>query len=315
MESTQSTQSTQRTLKRAVRFAGIGLHSGRVVNVEIVPAPADYGIRFQRTDLANAPAIKADWRNVTATELSTTIGRGQNKVTTVEHLMAALFGVGVDDALVKIDGPEVPILDGSAAPFVEALLAAGTVSVGGERRCLVVKDTFEVEDKGRVMRVEPSDRLTFACTVEYPSAAIGRQTIELAYGRGTFLELSGARTFCHVREVDAMRAQGLALGGSLANAIVVTDAGVMNPEGLRSPDEFVRHKVLDAIGDLALLGAPLVGKVTLARNGHGLHARFMRELMARNFELVEMRGSSGARGHFAEKLVRDVHPAALAKAL
>ena len=297
--------SSQTTVGQKLRFVGIGLHSGRPVTLEILPARADTGIVFQRTDLTGAAPLPAVARGIRSTELSTTIGSGVNSISTIEHLMAAFVGLGLDNVLVRLDGPEVPIMDGSAQPFVEALLHAGTRKVGGGRRLLLVKETFEVRDGQRLMRVEPADKLSFHCEIEFASAVIGRQSLDFTFGRSAFLELSGARTFCHVKEVNAMRAAGLALGGSLDNAIVVTDAEVMNTEGLRTRDEFVRHKLLDFIGDLGLLGAPLVGKVTLVRNGHGLHARFMQELLARKAELlteVEIGAFTSRRPAMSERL-------------
>lgn len=278
--------SFQSTVSRPVRFAGVGLHSGKTVTMDVLPAKANTGVSFVRTDLSPAVVIPADVASIRSTELSTTLGFGEATVSTVEHLMAAFAGLGIDNATVRIDGPEVPILDGSSAPFVDKLLAVGVAKVEGSRRFLVAKRAFEVRDGNRVMRVEPADRPRFDCTIEYPTAAIGRQRLDFAFSRSSFLDLCESRTFCHVREVDAMRAAGLALGGSLDNAVVVDDRRVVNAEGLRMKDEFVRHKLLDCIGDLALLGAPLVGRFTLERNGHGLHARFMRELLARQGELL-----------------------------
>ncbi len=276
----------QSTLRRKVRFVGIGLHSGRSVSVEILPARANSGIVFHRTDAPLSAPILAVAANITNSELSTTIGHGGHAVATVEHLMAAFAGLGIDNALVRIDGPEVPILDGSSAPFVDALLAAGVSKVDGYRRLLVIKEAFEVRVGDRVMRAEPASRLRFQCQIDYPSAAIGRQNLELTFSRSSFLELCESRTFCHVNEVDAMRAHGLALGGSLDNAIVVNDTTVMNAEGLRTSDEFVRHKLLDCIGDLALLGAPLIGRISLEKAGHAVHAKFMHELLARKVDLI-----------------------------
>lgn len=276
----------QGTIKRAVRFVGTGLHSGRQVTLEILPALPGTGIVFQRTDVAGCPPIAAHFNNIVSTDLCTTLGRGGVTVGTIEHLMAALVGLGVDNAAIRLDAAEVPILDGSAAPFVDKLLAAGITKLPGARRHLVVHSAFEVRQGDKLMRVEPADQLEFACVIDFPSRAIGRQELSVPFSASSFMDLCESRTFCHVREVDALRAAGLALGGSLDNAIVVTDTEVMNSEGLRCHDEFVRHKVLDCLGDLALLGASLIGKVTLVKNGHALHARFMRELMSRQDELL-----------------------------
>lgn len=276
----------QSTLRVPVRFAGIGLHSGREVRLEVKPAPAGTGIVFVRTDLENADPIRARASAITCSDLSTTIGRGCNTVATIEHLMAAFAGLGIDNAVVRIDGPEVPIVDGSAAPFVDGFLASGIVKVPGYRKMFIVREAFQVEDGDKLVRVEPARSLSFECGIDYGDRVIGRQSLVYEVSKRSFLSLCGSRTFCHIRDVDAMRAAGLALGGSLENAVVVTDDGVLNQEGLRYSDEFVRHKVLDCIGDLALLGAPLVGKVMLRRAGHAMHARFMRELLARKNELL-----------------------------
>lgn len=276
----------QSTVRKRTRFVGTGLHSGKQVTLEICPAPANSGILFLRTDLPNAQPIAALVANVTSTDLCTTVGHAPNSVATIEHLMAAFAGLSIDNALVRVDAPEIPIMDGSSAPFIEKLLEVGTSFVGGTRKFFVVKEAFEVREGDRLMRVEPDACLSFRCDVEYESAAIGRQSLEVMFDRDNFLELSFSRTFCHAKEVEAMRRAGLALGGSLDNAIVVTDDRVLNPGGLRSENEFVRHKILDCIGDLALLGAPLIGRVTLVKNGHGLHVKFARELLARKSELL-----------------------------
>lgn len=202
--------------------------------------------------------------------------------------MAAFAGLGIDNALVRLDAAEVPIMDGSARPFVEGLRRAGSAKCQGFKRHYVVKKAFEVRDGDRLMRIEPAPQLSFHCVVEYRSSCIGRQSFDFNFDRLSFFELCDARTFCHVRDVDAMRAVGLALGGSLANAVVVTDTEVMNEEGLRHADEPVRHKILDCIGDLHLLGATLVGRVTLVKNGHALHVQFMRQLLEHRDDLFSV---------------------------
>jgi UDP-3-O-[3-hydroxymyristoyl] N-acetylglucosamine deacetylase len=297
-------------LKKKIELKGIGLHSGRPATLTVLPAEGHTGVVFRRTDLAHAEPIKATVTNICSTDLSTSIGNGQNKVATIEHLMAAFAGLGIDNALVLVDGPEVPIMDGSSAPFVDALLAAGIAKIPGHRRLFVVKDAFEIKDGDKLMRVEPADRLEFSCVVDYKSGAIGRQALDFTFSRANFLDLCESRTFCHFKEVEAMRAHGLALGGSLDNAIVVTDTEVMNPGGLRYADEFVRHKLLDCIGDLALLGAPLVGKITLHKAGHALHAKFVTELMRRKAELlsvVETGSFRDRRPAVAEALAGNSH--------
>lgn len=281
----------QRTVRRPIRLTGIGLHSGLPVHLDILPAKASHGITFRRTDLLGVSPIPGHASLISTTELSTTLGSGENHISTVEHLMASFFGLGIDNAEILVDGPEIPIMDGSASVFVDAILEGGILNLDAPKKALVVKKEFEVRDGDRWMKVSPSPvpELTLDCFIEYPSAAIGKQHLSFTFNRSTFLVLANARTFCHVREVDAMRAAGLALGGSLDNAIVVTDTAVMNENGLRIHNEFVCHKVLDALGDLALMGAPLLGRITMNKNGHGLHALFMKELLKSGDSVLEER--------------------------
>jgi UDP-3-O-[3-hydroxymyristoyl] N-acetylglucosamine deacetylase len=278
----------QGTLRKPVRFEGIGLHSGKVVNLEVTPGNAGFGIKFQRTDVDGAAVLDASVANITSTELSTSIGSGSNRISTIEHLMAAFAGLGIDNAMVRVSGPEMPILDGSSAIFVEKFLAVGVRRLKARRRQLIVKKAFEVRRGDKLVRVEPASRTRFSCSIDFGSGVIGRQSFEYTPSHSAFIELSEARTFCHLKEVNAMREAGLALGGSLENAVVVTDSEILNAEGLRSENEFVRHKLLDAIGDLALLGGELVGKITLVKSGHGMHAEFMHQLMQRHTEYLEI---------------------------
>lgn len=278
----------QMTLASKIYIEGHGLHTGKTVRLEIHPAPANTGIWFQRFDVVGAQPVAAQWSNVTSTELSTTIGSGNNKVSTIEHLMAAFVGLGVDNALVRVSAEEVPILDGSAAPFVRAIEKAGMVRQDAYRRQFVVKECFEVRVGERFVRIEPASRQKIICEIQFGSRAIGRQIFEFVPSRSAFLSLAQSRTFCHVKEVEAMRKAGLALGGSLENAVVVDDDSVLNEEGLRSRDEFVQHKLLDAIGDLGLLGGEIIGKITLHKAGHSLHAAFMNELMKRRSEFLSV---------------------------
>jgi len=257
------------------------------VTMKLCPTTADRGIVLQRTDSTKNLEIAALATNVSSTDLCTTIGKGDDSVATTEHLLATFVGLQVDNVLVKIDGPEVPILDGSAAPFVDIIEAAGIAKLPQPAKILRVKKPLEVTMGDRSMRVDPADELSFDCIVEYPWRAVGRQELKITLTPQTFREVCRARTFCHQKEVDAMRKMGLALGGSLDNAIVVTDDGFLNEGGLRMHDEFVRHKILDCIGDLALLGAPLVGKITIRKAGHGLHALFIRTLIEKRDEHLE----------------------------
>jgi len=269
---------SQQTLSSKVVFTGKGLHSGRVVRLEVLPAPAHSGIVFRRVDTEQPVSILAHIDNVSSTQLSTTIGQGAHQIGTIEHLMAAFYGMGIDNAIVNVDAPELPILDGSSRMFVNEFLRVGLRRYPVQKRLLIVKKRFEYRDGDKVIKIEPAKSLRFRCAIDFSGSVIGQQSIDFAYSPDSFLTVADARTFCHLREVNAMRQAGLALGGSLENAVVVGDEGVINEEGLRGDNEFVRHKLLDCIGDLALLGAPLVGLVSVTKPGHALHVSFMREL-------------------------------------
>lgn len=279
---------TQNTLARRVEILGIGLHTGRPVKMEILPAEVGSGIIFKRVDLPGSAPIPAHVNYILATDLNTTIGIGDVKVATIEHLMAAFVGLGVDNAIVKLDGGEVPVMDGSAAPFVDAILAAGLHSQGAIRKLFVVRETFELTQGDKWIRVEPADATSYSMHIDFRSRAIGQQTYQMAWSSGAFEQILSSRTFCHINDVNAMRKAGLALGGSLENAVVVSDDEVLNPDGLRAADEFVRHKLLDCVGDLALLGAPIVGKISAYKSGHGLHAGFMKALWQRRGEFLSV---------------------------
>lgn len=276
----------QQTIARRIDLSGVGLHSGRVVRMEILPADASLGIVFKRTDILGTPSILAHVSNIQSTDLNTTIGVGEVRVSTIEHLMAAFAGLGIDNAIVKIDGPEVPVMDGSSAPFVEAILSAGILPQAAERRVFVVRESFELRQGDKWIKIEPADKTTYAMSIDFKSQAIGKQSCQLEWSPTSFEQIFASRTFCHMNDVTAMRKAGLALGGSLENAVVVSDDEVLNPEGLRYDDEFVRHKLLDCIGDLALLGAPIIGKITASKSGHGLHAGFMKALWQKRSEVL-----------------------------
>lgn len=281
----------RRTLKAAIGCVGTGLHSGRRVSLTLRPAPAGAGIRFRRSDTGFEVAARHD--NVVDTRLNTTLGvpgDPARRVSTVEHVMAALAGCGVDDALVEVDGPEIPILDGSAAPLVFLIDCAGLQSQAGgvPASAIEVLRPVRVQDGdgpdsawAELAPAETAARggLEASLAIDFPATAIGRQSISLRLSPRSFrAALADARTFTLAEEVAAMRAAGLARGGSLANAVVVDGPLVLNPGGLRRPDEFVRHKLLDAVGDLALAGAPLRGRFTGHRSGHGLNNRLLRAL-------------------------------------
>lgn len=269
----------QKTLVQAVEFIGKGLHSGRIVRLKINPADSNYGIRFQRADQPEASILSARVENVSSTTLSTTIGDGVSRISTIEHLMAALSGLEVTNALVQVDGPEMPILDGSSEVFVRELLQAGLRFQDVASECYRVDKVCELRDGDSWIKVSPSDSFTVDCKIDFEHSSIGEQRYLYKASPEQFLRISKARTFCYLNDVERMRSQGLALGGSLDNAIVLNENGVMNQEGLRSNSEFVEHKLLDLIGDFALLGLPLVGAVEVVRPGHGLHAKFVKMLL------------------------------------
>jgi len=279
----------QTTLKTVARFAGVALHSGCAVRLAVHPASAGTGIVFERSDLPPATrriAVSPD--NLIEANLCTRIGNAAGAtVSTIEHLMAALAGCGIHNARVVLDGPEVPILDGSARPFVAGLLRAGLRRQAAPLQAIRVLRPIEVrldpaDPNGAYARLEPAPVLSIAFEIDFPAdRAIGRQVKDLPMVNGTFVrELSDSRTFCRRADVEAMRALGLALGGSYENAVVVEGARVLSPGGLRHRDEPVRHKMLDAMGDLAVAGAPILGRYIGHRAGHTLTGRLVRALMA-----------------------------------
>lgn len=268
-------QPLQRTLSAAVSFAGVGVHSGRRVRATVKPAGVDEGVVFVRKDLRGDNRISVRPANALQTPLNTTlVNKAGAEVATVEHLLAAFAGLGVDNALVELDGPEAPIMDGSAEPFVELIDRAGRRSQEAPRRYIEILRPVEAVRGDKRAALLPSDRFEVAFEIDFPtSRAIGRQTVDLSVDEAVFRrELAAARTFGFMHEVAALRAQGLALGGGLDNAVVVDGDRILNPEGLRfAPDEFVRHKALDAIGDLYVLGAPVIGRFEGRYAGHALN--------------------------------------------
>jgi UDP-3-O-[3-hydroxymyristoyl] N-acetylglucosamine deacetylase len=273
----------QTTLGTSVVFEGIGLHSGEPVRMVVRPAPSDHGIIFRRTDVPGRnPRIPALWNHVTPSKLCTVIENADGvSVSTIEHVMAALAGLGILNALIEIDGPEVPILDGSAAPFVRAIRRVGIRVLSAPVRAIRVLRPVEVTEGAAVARLEPAPVLEIDFAIDFADAAIGKQSKRLAMANGAFVrELMDSRTFCRQADVDFMRANGLALGGTYENAVVVDGAAVLSPGGLRHADEAVRHKMLDAMGDLALAGAPLLARYVGNRAGHALTNKLLRALFA-----------------------------------
>lgn len=272
-------QNFQHTLKRPVSCLGLGLHSGQEIKVTLSPWPVGGGVVFKRSDAAGAPMIPAVAGQVSDTKLATTLGRGPFSVSTVEHLMASLSALGVDNALVEVNGPELPILDGSASGWVALIKSAGLVTQMSPRKYYRVTRLFEFSEGDKNFKVYPGFDFSLKNTVSF-AAPIGRQEIEFTLAPETFEEeLAPARTFCLAREIEYMQSIGLAKGGSLANAVVVGDDGVINPEGWRFPDEVVRHKALDIIGDLALAGAPIIGQFEARKSGHDFNHKFLSALL------------------------------------
>lgn len=273
----------QKTLKSPVTFRGRGLHSGLPVRMVLRPASADYGVWFSRTDLSgNDALIPARWNAVVPSKLCTMISNSAGvSVSTIEHLMAALMGLGLNNVLIEIDGPEVPILDGSSAPFVQAILARGFRTQVEAVRAIRILQTVEVRDGLSWARLEPAEMLEIDFAIDFDVAAIGSQSRHLNLSNGAFVrELCDSRTFCMQSDIEVMRLRGLALGGTLENAVVFDGDKVLTPGGLRHPDEPVRHKMLDALGDLALAGGPILGRYVGHRAGHALTNALLRKLFA-----------------------------------
>jgi UDP-3-O-[3-hydroxymyristoyl] N-acetylglucosamine deacetylase len=274
----------QRTLKNSIKTTGVGLHTGARVDLTLRPAPPDSGIVFHRVDLPHSVAIPAHATHVGDTRLSSSLEMDGVKVSTVEHLMSALAGLGVDNVHVDVAGPEIPIMDGSAGPFVFLLQSAGIEEQAARKRFLRIKEPVEVRIDEKWARFEPFHGFKLDFTIDFPHPVFGiehRQVIIDFAEHSYTKEVSRARTFGFMQDLEAMRDAGLALGGSLQNAIVLDETRVLNSEGLRYDNEFVKHKVLDAIGDLYLLGHPLIGTYAAFKSGHTLNNAVSRALLAR----------------------------------
>lgn len=274
----------QRTLRNTIRASGIGLHTGERVTLTLRPAEPDNGVTFHRTDLPDHPSIHGHPLNVGETTLSTTlVGPQRVKVSTVEHLMSALAGLGIDNVHVDVDGPEIPIMDGSASPFVFLIQAAGIKEQDAPKRFIRIKRPVEVHNGDKWARFEPHEgfRVRMEIDFNHPVLSHTAQAAEIDFSSTTFVkEVSRARTFGFMKDLEMMRSRNLALGGSLDNAIVVGDEHILNEDGLRLGDEFVKHKILDAIGDLYLLGHSLIGAFIGHKTGHALNNALLRALLA-----------------------------------
>lgn len=268
----------QRTTSKEITFSGIGLHTGNLTTVKFIPAPADSGITFYRSDLPNRPAIKAEIDQVVDVSRGTTIGNNGAEVHTVEHVLAAIVGMGIDNLDIEVDANETPVGDGSAMPFMCALKKAGIVEQDRERKYIKVEEPVYYRQDDVTLSVLPADELRVTMTIAYDHVAIGTQYASFTITPEIFeKEIASARTFCFLREVKTLQDQGLIKGGSLENAVVIGDETILN-EGLRYPDEFVRHKVLDLLGDLFLLGRPVKGHVIGVKSGHAMHVKFTQQI-------------------------------------
>ena len=289
----------QRTLKNTIRATGVGLHTGDKVYLTLHPSEPDTGIRFRRVDLENPVMIAARPENVGETKLSTTLTQGDIKVSTVEHLLSAMAGLGIDNAIVDVSAAEVPIMDGSAGPFVFLLQSAGVVEQDAPKQYIRIKRAIRVEEDDKWAAFEPFDgfKVTFTIDFEHPAFSDHLKTAVMDFSSTTFVkEVSRARTFGFMRDIEFLRENNLALGGSLDNAIVVDEDKVLNEDGLRYADEFVKHKILDAIGDLYLLGHSLIGEYQGFKSGHALNNKLLLTLLEEKdaWEMVTFKSAEEA---------------------
>jgi len=271
--------SQQQTIRRSTSCAGIGLHSGRKVTLSLKPAPANFGVRFRRSDLGDFE-VPATVEHLGGINYATGLTRDAVRIDTVEHLMAALASLGIDNAIVELNSPEVPIMDGSAAPFIYLIQEAGVKALPATRRFMKILRPIALSHGDKRIALYPSDHFKVTYSIAYDHPLLRQQSRTMRVTESVFVDdIAPARTFTFLKEVEQLRQHGLALGGSLENAVVIGETGVLN-SALRFADEFVRHKILDAIGDLALLGHPVIGHLVAHRGGHGLHTAFAAQVMA-----------------------------------
>lgn len=279
----------QTTIKRAVESVGIGLHKGEPIKITLEPTSANTGIVFYRKDLG--VTFKAEPKNVINTQMATVIGSEKGYISTIEHLLGAISGYGIDNIRIVLDANEVPVMDGSAISYCMMLDEAGTMKLDEDKRIIVVKKDVEVSKNGKFARVTPSKNPKFDFTIKFNHPIIGEQRYVFEFSKSAFInEIARARTFGFLKDVQMLRAQNLALGGSLDNAVVIDDTRILNPEGLRFENEFVRHKILDAIGDLSLMGAPLMADYTSFAGSHELNHELTLAILsdAKNYEIVTL---------------------------
>jgi UDP-3-O-[3-hydroxymyristoyl] N-acetylglucosamine deacetylase len=270
----------QRTVARNVALSGTGVHSGKKTSITIKPAQENHGIKFRRIDLPGTQDIPALFKLVVDTSLATVLGTNGAIVSTIEHLMASFAGLGIDNALVEVDDYEMPIMDGSAKEFTRALSAAGVACQVRPKHFMIVKHPIEVRDQDKFVKVIPEDSFKISCTIEFDHPLIGLQELTYDRAKNNFeQEISHARTFGFVRDLELLKKFSLGKGGSLDNAIVIDNDKILNHEGLRYPDEFVRHKLLDSLGDFSLLGMPIQGHIITHKSGHTLNHQFIRTFL------------------------------------
>jgi len=274
----------QQTISKPLSIRGIGLHTGKEVTMKLYPAEAGYGIKFIRKDIKDNNVIEALWSNVSCTKLSTTISNQTGtSVSTIEHLMSALSGLHIDNIKIEIDGPEVPIMDGSSIKFVDLIDQTSIQSLNKRRKILKVKKNIKVENNSASVELKPNDQFSIDFEIDFPSKLVSKQSCHLQLVNGNYkTDIASARTFGFEKDVDMLRSNGLALGGSLDNAVVVGESKILNSDGLRFKDEFVRHKILDSIGDLYLAGSPIQGYFLGNKSGHHLNNLLLRSLFADN---------------------------------
>ena len=266
----------QQTIGKPISCSGIGVHSGKIVNLTIRPAPVNHGIRFVRVDLPGKPGVTAHFNNVVDTSLATVIGAEGCIVSTVEHFMAGLAGMSIDNAIVEVDGYEMPIMDGSAGPFTQLIESAGFQAQDGRKCYFKVNRPIALSENDKTVTIYPADEYRITCTIVFEHPLIGNQTCDYVIDRETFSrEIAPARTFGFLKEVEMMKRYGLGRGGSLDNAVVIDGDQVLNEGGLRFVDEFVRHKCLDCVGDFSLIGMPIMGHIVTRKSGHAFNHAFL----------------------------------------
>ncbi|AGH95185.1 UDP-3-O-acyl-N-acetylglucosamine deacetylase [Pseudobdellovibrio exovorus] len=281
----------QKTIRKTVEVDGVGIHSGEKTTLRFKPAPANTGVYFIRADLPHRPYLKVSAKNVQAVSYQTSLGGPEFQVNTIEHCVSALSALRIDNIYIELDGPEIPICDGSAQYFMKALLGGELIELDEPRRYCYITEPISYVEGEKSAYVLPYHGLRLTVTIDFPHVAIGKQTFDMEINEQTFVrEIANARTFGFLKDVDAMKAAGLAKGGSLENCIVLDDHQVVNPEGLRFRDEFVRHKALDALGDLVTLEMPLMGHVVLNRAGHDIMNKLIKKIVAspQSYRFVEM---------------------------